>query len=551
MSTFRFGFLALSLCATLNAADIAVMSASQLRVADTNAHLKCQGVVTAVFPGLGGFYLQSAGSSEDELGDGVFVQYAEELHAGVEVQVEGLSQIVHGHPALQAEHVEVLGEAELPVPRMLASSRAGTSQFESACGCLIEVDEPLVVCDSYQYGRYGQLMLAPGARMFNSSNWVMQSTEEVATPRWSIWLDDGSQEENPDPLPHLLPEGLPPRVGDQIHNLRGILDCDNDSYVIHPLPGYRVYRANYRPADPILDGELRIASFNVLNYFTSLGDRGADDPMELERQRAKIVAAIHAMDADIVALIEVENNANAVVEDLVAQLNKGQEADRLYRSVGMPHDGLGSDRIRVALIYRDTFLHQVGESQTSVDNVFSRPPLAATFALAEMPDRKFSVIVNHLKSKGCRGVTPEEEDRGQGCWNPLRVRQARALVELAERVREISGDDDVLLVGDFNACAGEDPVLTIEDAGYEQLLQRLPAYDRYSYVYRGQACALDNAFCTPSLSRQVRGLALWHINADEARILDYNLEYRNPDLYHADPYRSSDHDPVIIGVTLK
>ncbi len=549
MSPVRIGLLALLIGANLCAAEVASLSATQARLADTDSQVQCRGVVTAVFPGLGGFYLQDAESGLAQA-FGIFVRSSDSPAAGSEVQVSGVTQIVHGHPALEASQVEVLGEHALPAPRVLKADLTGTAQFEKACGALVEVDCPLVVCDSYQYGRYGQLMLAPKSRMYNGTNWVMHDLEHVPAPRWSIWLDDGSRVENPDPLPHLLSDGVPPRVGDGVVNLRGILDCDGDTFVIHPLPGYLIERDNPRPPAPILDGELRVASFNVLNYFTSLGDRGADNPAELERQRAKIVSAIQAMDADIVALIEIENNGNAVVEDLVSHLNAGQDADRLYRSVGLPHDGMGGDRIRVALIYRDTHLRQIGDAISSSDDVFSRPPLAATFALAENAEKKFSLIVNHLKSKGCHGAPPEEEDLGQGCWNPLRVRQAQALVVFSEQVRVRSGDDDVLLVGDYNACAGEDPVLTIEDAGFEQLLQRVDAADRYSYVYRGQACALDNAFCTPTLGRQIRGVMLWHINADEPRILDYNLEYRNPELYHIDPYRSSDHDPVIIGVTL-
>jgi predicted extracellular nuclease len=70
----------------------------------------------------------------------------------------------------------------------------------------------------------------------------------------------------------------------------------------------------------------------------------------------------------------------------------------------------------------------------------------------------------------------------------------------------------------------------------------------YSYIYRGQSGSLDHAFATSSFAADVSGIGTWHINADEPRFLDYNQEYNPKTLYEADPFRSSDHDPVLIGI---
>ena len=76
--------------------------------------------------------------------------------------------------------------------------------------------------------------------------------------------------------------------------------------------------------------------------------------------------------------------------------------------------------------------------------------------------------------------------------------------------------------------------------------------DSYSFVFDGQSGALDHALSSPGLTPQVAGVTEWHINADEPRVLDYNLENgRDPALFDdTTPYRASDHDPLIIGLDL-
>jgi predicted extracellular nuclease len=113
-----------------------------------------------------------------------------------------------------------------------------------------------------------------------------------------------------------------------------------------------------------------------------------------------------------------------------------------------------------------------------------------------------------------------------------------------------SADPDFLIIGDLNAYAMEDPIATLKAAGYTNLVGE----DAYSYVYFGQAGYLDHALASSSVAEQVTDASIWHINADEPSVLDYNTECKSAgqvvSLYAADEYRSSDHDSVIVDLEL-
>jgi len=109
----------------------------------------------------------------------------------------------------------------------------------------------------------------------------------------------------------------------------------------------------------------------------------------------------------------------------------------------------------------------------------------------------------------------------------------------------------VLVLGDLNAYTLEDPVRALEAGGFEVLEGRLPAADRYSFVFQGLAGSLDHALASPGLAPQITRVTIWHINADEPPVLDYNTEFKPDDRYAPTPYRSSDHDPVIVGLNLR
>lgn len=138
---------------------------------------------------------------------------------------------------------------------------------------------------------------------------------------------------------------------------------------------------------------------------------------------------------------------------------------------------------------------------------------------------------------------------GQGNCNLTRTNAANALVNWLATDPTGSGDPDFLIIGDLNAYAMEDPIDAIKAGGYTNLIEAFIGLDAYSYVYDGQAGYLDHALANADLTPQVTDVVEWHINADEPAALDYN-DYNQPDLYNPDPYRASDHDPVLIGLEL-
>jgi hypothetical protein len=165
----------------------------------------------------------------------------------------------------------------------------------------------------------------------------------------------------------------------------------------------------------------------------------------------------------------------------------------------------------------------------------------------------FIVSVNHLKSKGSPCDLPDQGD-GQGNCNAVRTNAAQQLAAwLATHPTGIA-DPDILLVGDYNAYAQEDPITALKNAGYTNLIETRLGQGAYSYVFDGQWGYLDHALASASLNPQVSGVAEYHINADEPSVLDYNTDFKSANLqailYAADQFRVSDHDPVVVGLNL-
>jgi len=214
----------------------------------------------------------------------------------------------------------------------------------------------------------------------------------------------------------------------------------------------------------------------------------------------------------------------------------------------------GTDAIRVAMIYKPSKLTLVGGAMSDNDSINNRPPMAQTFKV-NSNGAKFSLIVNHLKSKGSCGGGAGNTDSGdgQGCWNATRVQQATRLATyFIPAVVAASGDNDVLAVGDFNSYGHEDPITYLTARGMVNELERFvrPNGIPYSYVFDGMSGYLDHALASSSLDPQVSGVTEWHNNADEPEAIDYNLGDTADDPYVNNAYRASDHDPVVVSLNL-
>ncbi len=532
-----------------------------------------RGVVTGDFQQtsqLHGFFLQQAEpDSNASTSEGIFVYLpsgARQVARGQYVQVSGTVEEYKSSSAdpdrltriSRVSTISICGVGPQIAATILRLPVAGNKDFEAREGMLVQLPQILTVTDNHDLGRHGEILLSANGRLWQPNNDPDQrdaATVNSLNARSQILLDDGANVVSPAPVPYLSASdrSATRRSGDTISGLQGILTWSTSGWRIVPTEPVIFAQTNLRPLapDPV-GGTLRVASMNVLNYFTTLGVRGADTLLELSRQRDKLVAAIAGLDADVLGLMEIENNP-AALADLVSALNARLGPDT-YATIdsGTP----GSDAIKVALIYKPARVTPLGNHDLPPTRGFLidgglRPPLAQHF-VARDNNATFWTVVSHLKSKSSCPSDPRsiERDRGQGCWNAARTRQASALAQWVSTLVARSGDSDVLMLGDFNAYLDEDPVRTLEAAGYVNLLRGLPPAERYSYVFAGQAGALDHGFASKSLAPNVSGVAIWHINADEPAVLDYNTESKPDDRYAATPWRASDHDPVLIGLAL-
>lgn len=524
---------------------------------------------------LNGFHIQDAlGDGDPATSDGIFV-YAPggmDVNIGDSVRARGLISEFNGLTEITAVQIWVCSTGNSVAPTALSLPVTSVEALEAYEGMLVNFPQDLYIAEYFNFDRFNEIVLTSERRLTPTAQFepgpdAIQAAQDFLLDR--ITLDDGRTTQNPDPALH--PNGSAFdldnlfRGGDILRNVTGVLDYSFNLYRIQPTQGAEYIPANLRSTQPEdVGGTLKVASFNVLNYFTTLNSRGANTPEEFARQRAKIIAALSVIDADVVGLMEIENNT-AAIADLVAGLNDNMGAGTYaYLDTGV----IGTDEIKVAFIYKPASVSLIGEYtilDSSVDPRFidtkNRPALAQTF-MDESTGGIFTVVVNHLKSKGsaCDG-DPDLGD-GAGNCNLTRKAAAEALVDWLAADPTASGDDDFLIIGDLNSYDKEDPIDAIlagpdDLAGtaddYTDLVYAFEGEYAYSYVFDGQVGYLDHALASAGLMDEVTGVTTWHINADEADLIDYDMTFKQDAqdaIYAPDPYRSSDHDPVIIGLNM-
>ena len=523
-----------------------------------------EGVVTGDWQtgGFGGFTLQDAGDGDAATSDGIFVYApsAADVAEGDLVQVTGTAGEHYGMTQVSGATMLDCGDGVLPAPLALTLPIGAEEPFESM---LVTLPQTLSILEYYDYGRYGQVVVGTERQMQPTAVADPGSAEAAAIASANdanrITVDDGRSAQNPDPAIH--PGNLAAftlvndfRGGDTITGITGVLDYRFDTWAIQPTEAGVYTAVNEREPAPTIEGAtLEVTAFNVLNYFTTLGSRGAETAAEFERQEAKIVAAITELDSAIVGLLEIENNDGLALETLVAALN---EAAGMARWAAIDTGTLGTDQITTALIYQPALVAPEGAHavlDSSVDARFdtskNRPALAQSFRdLAT--DGIVTVAVNHLKSKGsaCEGDTGEPE---QGNCNEVRTLAAAALSDWLETNPTGVEADGSIIIGDLNAYDHEDPITTLETAGWTDLLKRFQGEDAYTYVFDGQLGYLDYGLADAEMLPYVVGAAAWHANADETSLVDYTMAFKKPAqdaLFAPDPYRASDHDAVVIGI---
>ncbi|QYK06725.1 ExeM/NucH family extracellular endonuclease [Shewanella zhangzhouensis] len=548
-------------------------------------------VVSNQEAGLKGVFLQMADAEQDsdaQTSEGVFL-YTGNAPTGYQVgdRVRVKAKVVEYQGLTELTNLtdKTLCATAQPLPTAAALSLPVTdvTELEAFEGMLVNFSQNLVVNEVYNLGRYGEIMLG-GSRHFIGTQVAAPGADAVAVTaanqRDSILLDDGRTSQNPDPVIYPAP-GLSAtntvRVGDTVTNLTAVMHYGFGVYRLMPVDTVNFVASNPRADAPALDaGNLKVASFNVLNYFNGDGlgggfptARGANTAVEFERQRAKIISAMKAIDADVLGLMEIENDgfgSESAIADLVNGLNAATEAGR-YSYINPGVAAIGTDAISVGIIYRADRVTPEGaaaildSSNSAVDEegkvLFNdqknRPMLAQAFRHLET-DESVVVAVNHFKSKGSDCVAENDPDLGdgQGNCNLTRTRAAKAVGEF---LNTEFADAPVLVIGDLNSYAMENPLTALNEAGLTELFAHLGKEAAYSYVFSGESGQLDHALASAALLDKVVDVTEWHINTDEPRILDYNVEFKSAgqveSLYSMDAYRSSDHDPVVISLQLE
>ncbi|WP_374688944.1 ExeM/NucH family extracellular endonuclease [Promineifilum sp.] len=581
-----------------------------------------EGVVVGDFQtsaGIQGFYIQEpAGDADPATSNGIFVYTGatdNTVSAGDAVHVTAYAREQFGQTTLNGSNADntVVPAANIVIcgtgsvtPVDVTLPFATATEAERYEGMLTRFPQTLVIAEYFNYDQFGEVVLAlpltgedrPYTGTAIDEPGAAANARTLANSLRRITLDDNQGGSNPSVLRH--PNGDPFsltnrfRGGDEVQNTVGVLGYGFNLYRVHPTAPADYTAVNPRPAAPdAVGGSLRVAAMNTLNFFITAdyptgnpldNDCGpaqnaecrghdSDQPMEFTRQRDKLLEALAGLNADVIGLNEIENTTgveplgdptNGIVAGLNAMLGAGTYA---YIDTGV----IGTDVIRVGLIYKPAKVTPVGAFQTldSTDDPRfasnNRPALAQTFEEVGTGAR-FTVAVNHLKSKSCGTPPPTGADAdqgdGQSCWNATRTAAAQALVDWLATDPTGSGDPDFLIMGDLNAYAMEDPIDAIKLGAddttstgddYVNLIAQYEGTYAYSYTFDGQAGYLDHALAITSLASQVTGATEWHINSDEPDVVDYDTTFKPPAqeaLYQDNPYRSSDHDAALIGLNL-
>ena len=401
-----------------------------------------------------------------------------------------------------------------------ASFEAGWEQY---VGKMVQITTPLYVCGNY----YDSLILAT-ERLYVPEEKAVGLADGDSTQYWAI------KKSNREKIISLSCNirNYEVRTGAVVKNLQARVVAPG-KLVTGATPKFINNKPEPKPKMP--KNGLLVCAANIQNYFYDLGGYAQRKTTKKQQamQTQKICKAFKQIDADIYALCEIQKGDSAA-QMLVDAMNKMAKKER-YAYVS--HGWSNSDMISCGYIYRMDKVRPYGDLQYAYKDTTSHYRyrlMACGFEEIESGE-KFVLNVNHLRSK--RGTGAESNEK--------RMANVDSLLVMLDKIEQeqLFGDSDVLLVGDYNAYTQEEPIQTLVREGYEDMLMRDDSTG-YSYVYHSEAGYLDRVFASKTMAKQVKKVAVYHLNADYfysrgfKRGLDKTM------------YRYADHDPILIRVEL-
>lgn len=390
-------------------------------------------------------------------------------------------------------------------------------------GKMVQITTPLYVCGNY----YDSLILSPD-RLYVPEERAYGLADGDSTEYWVI---KKANRENSLRLSCKI-TNYKVRTGAVLKNLTARVVAPG-KLVTGAAPTFLNNKPEAKPKMP--KNGLLICAANIQNYFFDLGGYAQRKTTKKQQllQTEKICKAFQQIDADIYALCEIQRGDSApqmLVDAMNAMAKKEKYA---YVSDGWDNQ----DMISCGYIYRKDRVRAYGEMVHGYADTTSHYHyrLVAIGFEELSTGGKFVLNINHLRSK--RGTGAESNEK--------RMANVDSLLVMLDKIEgeQMFDDADILLVGDYNSYAQEEPIQTIVRAGYEDMIVRDDSTS-YSYVYHSEAGCLDRVFASKTMAKQVQKVAVYHVNTDYFYSRGFKRGLDNT------MFRYADHDPVLISVKL-
>jgi hypothetical protein len=489
--------------------------------------LTTDGIVTGVFPELGGFWIQSSTPDDNDLtSEGLFIDIDTialdiPISIGDQVLVSGQVRERSQQTSVivsNSEGVEVLSQNnDLPQPVELdppKSMTAATLYYEALEGMLVQVSQPaLAVSPTSRYGEYALIL------SYHKVDRLWQGEDNG----FMIMVDDGASDVHYDrtTLDYVI------KTGDQVSSLVGPLAYTYGHYKIEPLDTPLITPSSMEL--PSLESttaqQFSLMTWNVENLFDVVEPHPSDPPRprkaEYDRALEKVANTILAAGAPtIIGLQEVENLG--ILEDLVLL-----DSLAAYDYQPILIEGTDSRGIDVGYLVRGDQAKILDVQQyIAPEGLTSRPPLLVQVSISTSRGKLvIYVLNNHFSSLSGGEIATEPRRTAQAAWN----------VTVIEKILEQDPGAHIAVIGDLNSFLDTLPIQTLEAGGLIHTFDVLPKEKLYNYIFEGESQVLDHILVTPNLMDLLDQVVILHVNAD----------YPLPDPEDTSPMHKSDHDPVI------